>query len=66
MATIIFSPGDVVRLKSGGPPMTVNTLRNGGDAIVPCEWFAGDILRRDEFDSCNLLHYQPVPVLAVA
>lgn len=31
------SPGDVVRLKSGGPEMTVSSLRKNGDA--ECRWF---------------------------
>lgn len=29
--------GDVVRLKSGGPDMTVESLRGGG--LVDCVWF---------------------------
>lgn len=35
----IFSPGDVVRLKSGGPEMTVKAADN--PAEVECQWFNG-------------------------
>lgn len=31
-----FKTGDVVRLKSGGPKMTV---KEEGDSIVSCQWF---------------------------
>lgn len=33
-----FKPGDVVRLKSGGPPLAVASLTDGG---VLCCWFDG-------------------------
>lgn len=32
-----FNPGDTVRLKSGGPLMTVQSIQRDGD--VWCEWF---------------------------
>jgi uncharacterized protein YodC (DUF2158 family) len=34
-----FQPGDIVRLKSGGPKMTVETVDDTG---VYCAWFVGD------------------------
>ena len=42
--------GDVVRLKSGGPKMTVEDIREGGD--IYCCWFddnakKGDIFKRE-------------------
>jgi uncharacterized protein YodC (DUF2158 family) len=45
-----FNPGDVVRLKSGGPRMVVaEFLSNyGGSAKVYCKWF--DINNRIQFD----------------
>jgi uncharacterized protein YodC (DUF2158 family) len=36
MAEISFKPGDIVRLKSGGPPMTIAHI-DGTEAY--CEWF---------------------------
>lgn len=35
--TAPYAPGDVLRLKSGGPKMTVVTLE--GDDAVACKWF---------------------------
>jgi uncharacterized protein YodC (DUF2158 family) len=36
-----FKPGDVVRLKSGGPLMTVSHPQKGSsDQMLWCEWFA--------------------------
>lgn len=32
-----FKAGDTVRLKSGGPLMTVNKIESGG--LVWCDWF---------------------------
>jgi uncharacterized protein YodC (DUF2158 family) len=31
--------GEVVRLKSGGPPMTAGVRLTNGD--IPCQWFVG-------------------------
>ncbi len=33
-----FKPGDVVRLKSGGPSMTVEKI--GAEGWIVCNWFA--------------------------
>lgn len=61
-----FNPGDIVRLKSGGPPMTVTNFdhdavcANNAVYAVDCEWFAGDNLKRDSFLSICLIkdrHY---------
>ncbi len=36
MAQVIFNPGDLVKLSSGGPVMTVSKVANG---VVKCIWF---------------------------
>lgn len=37
-----FKPGDIVRLKSGGPDMTVSAIGSGVFAgEIHCEWFSG-------------------------
>ncbi|MBR0651179.1 DUF2158 domain-containing protein [Roseomonas terrae] len=44
-----FSPGDVFKLKSGGPPMTVTHINNGiGGVLVSCAFFDGAQKRQDE------------------
>lgn len=42
-----FGLGDVVRLKSGGPAMTVNEKAQAGGLV--CVWFAGDDVRHHTF-----------------
>jgi uncharacterized protein YodC (DUF2158 family) len=39
-----WKPGDVVRLASGGPDMTVQTVneKKGGNESVECVWFNQD------------------------
>ena len=36
----MFEKGDVVRLKSGGPAMTVSDFDDMFDTVI-CEWFDG-------------------------
>jgi len=49
-----FEPGRVVRLKSGGPDMTVEE-----DAYEPgnvwCQWFGGRKLERGKFPIASLV-----------
>lgn len=41
-----FQIGEVVRLKSGGPPMTISEIQewdnNPGQILIECHWFATD------------------------
>jgi uncharacterized protein YodC (DUF2158 family) len=55
--TTQFQVGDVVRLKSGGPDMTVKRLMGvgadcvwfqGGNRLSECAWFESDLLMRVE------------------
>ena len=42
--------GDVVRLASGGPPMTVNSVTQGaGEWACECKWFEDCECRKDYF-----------------
>ncbi|MPQ69536.1 MULTISPECIES: DUF2158 domain-containing protein [unclassified Pseudomonas] len=45
---IEFMIGDIVKLKSGGPNMTVKAYRASAD-IYTCQWFAGKKLEQGEF-----------------
>lgn len=53
-----FKKGDTVRLKSGGPPMTVLNVVDYGPAgpteCVACVWFDGKRKEHDIFDSAVL------------
>jgi uncharacterized protein YodC (DUF2158 family) len=47
--------GDVVRLKSGGPPMTVGAaVRTMTSSVFVCHWFEGGQERRGDFDAAAL------------
>ena len=39
--------GDIIRLKSGGPQVTVVDINHRG--LITCEWFAGEQLHRARF-----------------
>ena len=47
-----FNIGDVVTLKSGGPPMTIEVDK--GDNYV-CVWFEGSEVKRGAFPSVTLM-----------
>jgi uncharacterized protein YodC (DUF2158 family) len=47
-----LKPGDVVKLKSGGPLMTVK--KREGDGRVWCEWFDGNQPEGRYFDEVVL------------
>ncbi len=44
----VFEPGMIVRLKSGGPKMTVK-VHESAEAEVLCLWFAGKKLESGSF-----------------
>ena len=59
-----FKPGDLVKLKSGGPVMTVSTVdqgdgpdpfRNETETTYFCGWFAGKKLDGATFRETSLL-----------
>ena len=58
MTVEVFTPGTVVRLKSGGPDMTVLWLGYLTEATKPpaakCLWFDGDKLTESWFAISNL------------
>ncbi len=47
-----FSPGCVVRLRSGGPKMTVDAIDNKGRVV--CCWFNDKAVCRSDFDANSL------------
>jgi uncharacterized protein YodC (DUF2158 family) len=49
--------GDTVRLKSGGPLMTVSG--EGDETSVWCVWFVGEEKRADTFTRLSLKHDAP-------
>jgi uncharacterized protein YodC (DUF2158 family) len=44
-----FQVGDTVRLKSGGPLMTVEAIQYDEDDAILCVWFAENEKKSDEF-----------------
>ncbi len=48
-----FVIGDIVKLKSGGPAMTVTeaTVQNNGRLHVQCIWYIAEKYSRESFDS---------------
>ena len=65
-----FKPGDIVRLKSGGPSMTVDEVEKKGNVTsIFCFWFDGAQLEDGEFAPASLAlatPEQPTPTLAAA
>lgn len=53
----VFKLGDVVRLKSGGPPITVYEMLEDTDGTlkVKCVWFQNLSVARDVFDAVTLV-----------
>lgn len=53
-----FKTGDLVRLKSGGPVMTVQWERTGCDGVVNASWFSYGTQYSSNFMADSL---EPVP-----
>jgi uncharacterized protein YodC (DUF2158 family) len=50
--------GDTVKLKSGGPTMTVNDIKDAKDGkYASCVWFDGSTSKRENFDLVTLEKY---------
>ena len=49
-----FKEGDLVRLKSGGPTMTVKTKGGFEDDLI-CQWFSGSKLQNGYFIPSSLI-----------
>ena len=47
-----FKTGNIVKLKSGGPEMTVRSV---GGSLVICQWFAGKKLSMGNFELDSLI-----------
>ncbi len=52
-----FKEGDIVKLKSGGPDMTVTNPKSLGDQVV-CKWFAGSKVQEGKFHPDSLEHVE--------
>ena len=50
-----FKVGDTVRLKSGGPLMTITQLTYAEPPNFICRWFEGDKMKQDVFPPEGLL-----------
>lgn len=55
-----FSVGSIVKLKSGGPEMTVQSVPNQYHEYF-CQWFAGKKLERGEFPEGSLMKADATP-----
>jgi uncharacterized protein YodC (DUF2158 family) len=49
-----FAVGDIVKLKSGGPEMTVKVLPSEHTKQYICQWFAGKKLEQGTFPADSL------------
>jgi uncharacterized protein YodC (DUF2158 family) len=57
-----FKVGDIVRLKSGGPDMTVQSEHESSTTrtiTYRCQWFAGKKLESGSFPPESLEHKKP-------
>ena len=49
MSHRVFTSGDMVQLKSGGPPMTVNRVLGVSGGELVCVWFDGTEMKSGRF-----------------
>ncbi len=49
-----FAVGDIVKLKSGGPEMTVRVVPTDISRNYACQWFAGKKLEQGNFPGDSL------------
>lgn len=56
-----FKPGDTVRVKSGGPIMTISQVAEDslGEMTAWCSWFDGQRAERGTFPVTVLVHAEP-------
>jgi uncharacterized protein YodC (DUF2158 family) len=54
-----FKPGDVVKLKSGGPKMTIDGIDDyTGGRFAKCPWFDGTMNKEKLFSLASLKHVE--------
>jgi uncharacterized protein YodC (DUF2158 family) len=49
-----FNVGDTVKLKSGGPDMSVKSIPDAPHTTYVCQWFAGKKLEQGAFPADSL------------
>ncbi len=54
-----FKVGDIVKLKSGGPDMTVRIVTDSISKTYTCQWFAGKKLEQGVFPGDSLEPVKP-------
>jgi uncharacterized protein YodC (DUF2158 family) len=63
MVKTAFRVGETVRLKSGGPEMTVAAIGRLNlrtrRTVIACRWFVGSKLERESFYSEAIEHIKP-------
>lgn len=51
---VTFAVGNIVKLKSGGPEMTVQVVPKPPGVYFDCQWFAGKKLESGRFPADSL------------
>lgn len=59
--TVQFNNGTIVKLKSGGPDMTIKGSANTSGTLMICQWFAGKKLEQGSFPLESLELVKPEP-----